>query len=101
MECGLRPAINEARVGEHNAVVWKLLKRSPPQKVRECNCVERSDLEGQKSLIRSFYWTIFETTIRQTISPDFRGILIGELRPSPMFFPVQSIMETAWETKVP
>ena len=27
--------------------------------MRECNCVERSDLEGQKSLIRSFYWTIF------------------------------------------
>jgi hypothetical protein len=27
--CGLRPVSRNARVGEHSAVVWKLVKRSP------------------------------------------------------------------------
>ena len=28
--CWLRPVSSAARVGEHSAVVWKLVKRTPP-----------------------------------------------------------------------
>ena len=42
-EWWLRPVIRQARVGEHNAVVWKFAMRTPPAARRSISGVARSE----------------------------------------------------------